>query len=149
MRNILQVPCLILASIFSCSAASPPHETISGRVIAYSSPLACLNGNGDWSMVIRAQRTKDIPWEYIRVNFTLPCGRSPEWVSSKPLVQKFRLLRQKDCDATLAGSVDNGPKEGLALPIWKYPPGAEHDALPFSRVLPCYRSVDLPLIPVV
>ena len=100
-------------------------------------------------MVIRVQRTKDVPWEYIRVNFTLPCDKSPEWISSKPLVQKFRLLRQKECDAVLAGSANKEPKESLALPIWKYPPGTEHDALPFGRVFPCYRSEDRPLIPVV
>jgi hypothetical protein len=149
MRNVLKVPCLILVSIFSSSASSPPRENISGRVIAYSSPLACLNGNADWSMVIRAQPTKNIQNEFIRVDFTLPCGKSPEWISSKPSVQKFRLVRRKECDAALAGSANEGPKESPVFPSWTYLPGAEHDSLPFGQVLPCYRSLDLPLVPVV
>jgi hypothetical protein len=100
-------------------------------------------------MVIRVQRTKDIHWEFIRVDFSLPCDKFPEWTSAKPVVQKFRLFRQKDCDEALVESTDNGAKESLALPIWKYPPGVERGALPFGQVLPCYRSVDLPLIPIV
>ena len=149
MRNVLQVSCLILVSVFSSSASSLPHENISGRVVAYVGPLACLNGNGVWSMVIRVQRTKNILSEFVRVDFSLPCGKSPEWISSKPSVQKFRLIRQKDCDSALSGSVDKESQENPILPIWEYPPGAEHERLPFGQVLPCYRSLDLPLIPVV
>lgn len=93
--------------------------------------------------------TKNIQSEFIRVDFTLPCGKSLEWMSSKPSVQKFRLIRQKECDSALSGSVDKESQENPILPIWEYPPGAEHERLPFGQVLPCYRSLDLPLIPVV
>ena len=149
MRNVLRVPCLILVSIFSSSASSPAHENISGRVVAYAGPLVCLNGNGDWSIVIRVLPTKNIQSEFIRVDFTFPCDKSPEWITSKPSVQKFRLVRRKECDAALGGSASEEPKENPVLPIWKYLPGMEHDSLPFGRVLPCYRALDLPLVPVV
>lgn len=100
-------------------------------------------------MILRAQRTKDITRELLRVDFSLPCDKSPEWISSKPSIQKFRLLRHKDCDSALVGSVDEESRESPVLPIWKYPPGAYHDRLPFGRVLPCYRYLDEPLIPLV
>jgi hypothetical protein len=148
MRSVLLILYFTSATIAAAPAPHPQHETISGRVVAYSIPLACLNGNGYWSMVIRAQRTKDLSSDFIRVDFSLPCGKSPEWVSAKPSIQKFRLIRHKDCDAVLEGSIDEEPHQGPAIPIWKYPLGTEHATLPFGQVLPCYRSVDLPLVPV-
>jgi len=56
-------------------------------------------------MVIRVQRFNDAGSEFIRVDFSLPCDKSPEWVSAKPSIQRFRLFRQKDCDAVLVGSM--------------------------------------------
>ena len=120
-----------------------------GRVVAYSGALACLNGNGHWSMIIRVQQPKDKRSKLIRVDFSLPCDKSPEWVSGKPSIQKFRLFRQKDCDAVLGEFMKTEPKQDAAIPIWKHPPGAERETLPFGQVVPCYRSVDLPLVPVV
>lgn len=35
--------------------------------------------------------------------------KSPEWVSATPLIQKFRLFPQKDCDAVLSEFMDAGP----------------------------------------
>jgi hypothetical protein len=150
MRRTLLILWIVYASVSTSSAARLQRETISGRIVAYSNSLACLNGNGYWSMVIRVQRPKDTRSEFIRVDFSLPCGKSPEWVSSSPSTQKFRLLRQKDCDAALEGSMDEAPGRSLnlALPIWKHPPGTEQDLLPFGQVIPCYRSVELPLAPV-
>jgi len=150
MRSVLLILCFTCASISSLSTPRPRHETILGRVVAYSTFPACLNGNGYWSMVIRVQRPKDIRSNFIRVDFSLPCDKSPEWVSARPSLQKFRLYRQKDCDAVLLEFMDEEAKQQhLAIPIWKYLPGAEHDTLPFGQVVPCYRSVDLPLIPVI
>jgi hypothetical protein len=149
MRSVFLSLCIACVSISAASAPLPRHETISGRIAAYSTPLACLNGNGYWSMVIRVQRIKDLPSDFIRVDFSLPCGKSPEWVSAKPSIQRFHLIRHKDCDAVLEGSLDEATKRSPAMPIWKYPPGTEHATLPFGQVLPCYRSVDLPLAPVV
>jgi hypothetical protein len=46
MRSFLLVLCLTCASI-SAHAGSAPHPlTVTGRVVAYSGALACLNGNG-------------------------------------------------------------------------------------------------------
>lgn len=147
MRSVLLILYFASATMAAAPAPRPQHETISGRVIAYSTNLACLNGNGYWSMVIRVQRTKGLSSDFIRVDFSLPCGESPEWVSAKPSMQKFRLVRRKDCDAVLKGP-DEGRDQSPAMPTWEYPPGAEHATLPFGQVLPCYRSIDLPLVPV-
>ena len=149
MRNVLLVLCLTCASTSTLSTPHPRRETISGRVVAYSSPLACLNGNGYWSMVIRVQESKYVRSDFIRVDFTLPCNKSPEWVSAKTSIQKFRLLRQNDCDAVLTEFMDTEAKQASAIPIWKLLSGAEQDTLPFGQVVPCYRSVDLPLAPAV
>ena len=134
MKTIFPVLCIILASIFSPSASGTPHKTVTGRVVAYTRPLACLNGNGDWSLVLRAERARDVRPQFVRLDFSLPCDKSPEWISSKPSLQKFRLIRKKDCDSTLSGSVDRESPENPVLPIWEYPPGAEHERLPFGQV---------------
>jgi CheY-like chemotaxis protein len=149
MRTVLLILCFTFASTTISSASNPRHETILGRVVAYSSSPACLNGNAYWSMVIRVQRSKGNRSEFIRVDFSLPCDKSPEWVSAKPSIQKFRLLRQKDCDSVLEEFMDTEPKQHSAIPIWRHPPGEGLDSLPFDQVIPCYRSIDLPLMPVV
>jgi hypothetical protein len=149
MRSVLLILCFMCASASPISSASPRQEAILGRVVAYSGALACLNGNGYWSMLIRVQQPRGARSEFIRVDFTLPCDKSPEWVSVKPAIQKFRLSRQKDCDAVLEEFSDSVPKQNTPIQRWAYPPGSEHDALPFGQVVPCYRSVDLPLAPVV
>ena|SRR6202167_5308928 len=149
MRNFLLILFFTFASTSISSAPNPRHETIVGRVIAYSDSLACLNGNGYWSIVIRAQRPEDIHSEFIRVNFSLPCDKSPEWVSTKPSVQKYRLYRLKDCNAVPAEFMDTEPNQASSIPIWRPLLGTEYDIFPFGHVAPCYRSVDLPLAPVV
>ena len=149
MRSVLLILCLTCVSTSTLSAANPRYEIILGRVVAYSSIPACLNGNGYWSIVIRVQRPKDIRSKFIRVDFTLPCNKSPEWVSAKPSNQTFRLFRKKDCDAVLVEFMDYEHEQGPAVPIWTYRSGSQHDTLPFGQVVPCYRSIDLPLAPVV
>ena len=149
MRSILLILCFTFASSTTSSASNLQHETILGRVVGYSSSPACLNGNAYWSMVIRVQGSNGNRSEFIRVDFSLPCDKSPEWVSGKPSIQKFRLLRQKDCDAVLKEFMDIESKQHSAIPIWRHPLGEELDSLPFDQVIPCYRSIDLPLKPVV
>jgi hypothetical protein len=149
MRTVLLILCFTFTSTTISSASNPRRETILGRVVAYSSSPACLNGNAYWSMVIRVQRSKGNRSEFIRVDFSLPCDKSPEWVSAKPSIQKFRLLRRKDCDAVLEEFMDIESKQHSAIPIWRHPPGEGLDSLPFDQVIPCYRSIDLPLMPVV
>src|SRR5665213_244996 len=148
MRTVLLILCFTFVTTTISSASPTRHETILGQVVAYSSSLGCLNGNAIWSMVIRVQGSKHNHSELIRVDFSLACDKSPEWVSAKPSIQKFRLLRRKDCDAVLEKFMDfedTESKEHSAIPIWKHPPGEELDSLPFDQVIPCYRSIDLPL----
>ena len=149
MRRVLLILCVTFAYISGLPARGQTHETVSGRVVAYSGALTCLNGNGYWSMVIRIQQPQNGHSKFIGVDLSLPCEKSPEWVSTKSTIQKFRLVRQKGCDAVLSGSVDVEPRLNASMPMWKHPPGAEHEELPFGQVLPCYRSIDLPLVPVV
>ena len=149
MRRILSILCITSVCISGLPALGQHHETVSGRVVAYLGALTCLNGNGYWSMVIRVQQPKNGYSKFIRVDFSLPCENSPQWVSTKPSIQKFHLFRQKNCDAVLSGSVDGEPMQNPTKPMWKYTPGTEHEALPFGQVVPCYHSIDLPLAPVV
>jgi hypothetical protein len=149
MRRVLFILCVTCAFISSLPALGQHHETVSGQVVAYSRALSCLNGNGYWSMVIRVQQPKSGQSKFIRVDFSLPCEKSPEWVSTKTTIQKFHLCRQKDCDVVLSGSVDEEHTKNPTIPMWKYTPGTGHEALPFGQVLPCYRSINLPLVPVV
>jgi hypothetical protein len=148
-RVLLIILCFTIPDTFALSASHPRHETILGGVVAYSGALSCLNGNSYWSMVIRVQRPKGTRSEFLRVDFSLPCDKAPEWVSAKPSNQKFRLFRHRDCDAVLAEFTDANSKADLVMPIWKYPPGAEHGTLPFGQIVPCYRSIDLHLAPAV
>jgi hypothetical protein len=149
MRKVLLILCFACASTSGVPALGQHHQTVSGRVVAYSVVPACLNGNNYWSIVILIQQLKDDHSKFIRVDFSLPCEKSPGWISTKSSVQNFHLIRQKNCDAVLSGSVDEKSTQNPAMPIWKYSPGAEHEELPFGKVVPCYRSIDLPLAPVV
>lgn len=146
---------LIVALAHSASASSAPPskvETITGQVVAYSGGLACLNGNSYWSMLIRVEkRTPLAPPEFLQVDFSLPCDQSPKWLNRKPPMQKFRLRRKEDADSVLKEFFDCAPTSSPPpnLEMWKRVPGAEKEQLPFGNVVPSYRSLDLPLVPVV
>jgi hypothetical protein len=154
MRSFLLVLCFTCAGTSALSAPAPQPLAITGRVVAYSGGLACLNGNGCWSVLIRVEQPKNLTSKLVRVDFTLPCDKSPEWVSTKPVVKSFRLVRDKDADATLLGCLQekcdkSQQLQNQSLPIWKRPAGADDQTLPFGKILPNYRSADLPVAPVV
>lgn len=148
MREILLALCFACASAAALPAHPPQSETIVGQVAAYSASLECFSGTGYWSVIIRVQGPKDSRPKFIRVDFNLPCEKSPAWVSAKPKVQKFRVYRNKQCDEVLKKSMEVEQKREIALPMWRYPPGATHERLPFGEVVPCYYSLDVPLAPV-
>jgi len=116
--------------------------------MAYSLSPMCLNGNGYWSIVIRVERPKKLRSQLIRVDFSLPCGKYPDKIASNSAPMKFRLVRDKNLDYVLSGQMEGERQQNQSLPIWKRPEGANHDALPFGQMIPGYRSVDLPLEPV-
>jgi len=154
MRSLLLILYVTCANISVHSAPAPQPLTITGRVVAYSGALACLNGNGYWSILIRVEQPKNLTSQLIRVDFSLPCDKSPEWVSAKPVVKSFRLVRDKNADTALSGCLqekcDKNPRvQNQSLPIWKRPVGGNDETLPFGRILPSYRSAYLPLAPVV
>jgi hypothetical protein len=154
MRSFLLILCITCSNISVHSAPAPQPLTITGRVVAYSGALACLNGNGYWSVLIRVEQPKNLTSQLVRVDFSLPCDKSPEWVSAKPALMSFRLVRDKNADAALSGCLQekSDKNQGLqnqSLPIWKRPVRGDDETLPFGRILPSYRSADLPLAPVV
>jgi len=149
MRSFFLVLCFTCASISAHSAPAPHPLTITGRVVAYSGALVCLNGNGYWSVLIRVEQPKNLNSQLVRVDFSLPCDKSPEWISTNPLAKSFRLIRDKNADAVLSGCLQDECKQNQSLPIWKRPATGNHDALPFGQMLPSYRSIDLPMTPVV
>jgi hypothetical protein len=134
-------------SLFSQPAPQP--KTISGQVIAYSVSPACLNGSGYWSVLIYVEHYKNQDAQRIRVDFSLLCGKDAEWISSSPMVKSFRLVRDKDADVVLSGCLQEECQQNQTLPIWKRPPAVDPHTLPFGQKLPSYRSVDLPMAPVV
>jgi hypothetical protein len=156
MQPILLALCWATCGIAAFGAprhSSAQHHKIdifTGRVVAYSGGEACLNGSGYWSIVLHVEPLPDHPEPFLRVDFSLPCGKSPKWALAAPPAEKFRLHRQVDCKVALTGSMatDEKPKGPVAMPIWKMPPGSEAIALPFGQILPSYLSEDLPLKPV-
>jgi hypothetical protein len=143
-RKILLFLCCFA---FASAAPKPRSETITGRVVAYSPAPTCFNGNAYWSVAIQVQRSSRAKQEFARVELSLPCGETPEWISAKSRVRKFRLIRNKDCDAVMESSAPFEPGD-QRFPLWKPVSGAEDAALPFGRFIPCYHSVDFPLAPV-
>jgi hypothetical protein len=147
-------PIAILAA-FNVALSEPTSktETVTGRVVAYADGLACLNGNAYWSMLIYIQdQGTDAPAKFIQVRFSLPCKESPQWFNRKSPVQKFRLKREQDADSVLKEFLDCAPdstEECPHMPVWRLIPGAQEEKLPFGQTVPSYRSVDLPLVPVV
>jgi len=131
---------------------------MAGRIVAYSDGLMCLNGNAYWSMLIHVQDpATDVASQFVEVQFSLPCNKSPEWLTRKSPLQKFRLTRDQDADSVLEEFIDcaaespsgHTPEPCPRVLMWKRVPGAESEKLPFGHRVPSYRSVDLPLVPVV
>jgi hypothetical protein len=157
VRRLLAAALLLLVILsgtnFAFGEPSPKIEEITGRIVAYSSGLTCLNGNGFWSMLIHVQGSDNIPSpRFIQVQFSLPCAEHPQWLGRKASVQKFRLKRQKDADSVLKEFYDCPPESaGKCLHLgrmWVSMPGIEDEKLPFGQLVPSYRSIDLPLAPV-
>lgn len=126
--------------------------------MAYSNGLVCLNGNAYWSMLIHVQgHATDSPSQFVEVRFSLPCNKSPEWLTRKSSLQKFRLMRTQDADSVLREFIDcdaespsgQTPEPCSPMPMWKRVRAAEREKLPFGQRVPSYRSVDLSLVPVV
>jgi hypothetical protein len=156
VTRLLAVALLVLVTLgpanFAICKPSAKLEKITGRIVAYSSDLACLNGNGYWSMLIRVQDRKTATPRFVQVQFSLLCAEHPEWLDHEPSVQKFRLRRQQDADSVLKEFSDCPPDSANECPhlrMWRPVPGSEAEKLPFGHVVPSYRSADLPLAPVV
>ena len=136
-------------------ALSEPAQTqkIRGRVVAYADGLTCLNGNAYWSMLIRVPpNAVDAPGQFIQVRFSLPCKDTPKWLDRKSPVQKFHLKRERGTDSVLKEFLDcasDATEPCPKVPMWRLVPGTQKERLPFGHMVPSYRSVDLPLVPVV
>jgi len=149
---------IVMTTFLAFSEPSAKVETMTGRIVAYSGGVMCLNGNALWSMLIHVQdHTSDVTSEFVEVQFSLPCGKSPDWLTRKSSLRKFQLTRDQQGDSVLKEFVDcvTEPPSGAPdkicppFPLWKHLRGAEHENLPFGQHVPSYRSVNLPLVPVV
>jgi len=120
----------------------PNVQKITGRIVAYSSFPACLNGNGYRSMLIRVQdRTTGLPPKFVEVQFSLPCAEHAEWLDRRTSVQQFRLRRQQDADSVLKEFYDCGDESTDKCPqMWRRVPGSDDEKLPFGQRVPSYRS---------
>jgi hypothetical protein len=154
IRRVAFLLILLLAPVYSASAAHRA-TTLSGQIVAYSSPLTCINGNAYWSMIIRAHASRKQNVEYLRVDFSFPCGDFPAFLSGHSRLRKFRLVRTKDADQPLeqfTGFIDSltgkTHSNDAGIPAWKATLGMEQEKLPFGQVLPSYQSLDYPLAPV-
>jgi hypothetical protein len=125
-------------------------KTIRGRIVAYSNVKWCSDGNAQWDVIIAIQDSprRSAP-EFIRVFFSLPCDQAPEWPRSEASsLQDFRLIRDRKFDGILREFMDCShevPPTTCQVPNWKRVPGSEHEELPFGRLLPSYRSVEVPV----
>ena len=154
VRHLLKVLFLV-ALAWITPIARAKTLRIFGRVVAYNTEILCLNGNADWSMIIRVQNPGKVGSELIDVKFSQPCDKPPTWLDSNSTVQEFKLIRYEAGDEILteflsceSESSPPHPQEPCPrIPIWKQVPGAEENRLPFGIKLPCYRSADLPLVP--
>jgi hypothetical protein len=158
MRRIL----LILGLVFMCASTAsarrprlgPLYKTVSGRIVAYSYSMLnqCLNGNKYLSMIVHIQPTRSIPAQFVQVDFSLPCDKSPDWLSTAQSMQKFRLSPVPDSDEVLEEFMkftDGGSTRSTDVPLWKRPPGTETETLPFGSIVTHYQSADLSLAPIV
>jgi len=154
MRASRALPAIFLCAVpLMCPAAAPAQHTIRvvGRIVAHDNPLACLNGNAYWSMIVRVSNAKATGSEFIRIGFSLPCATSPKWPTAKAPLQHFRLIRDQDLDGVLDQFLACKTESGEPchpMPKWTYVSDAERDGLPFGQQLPGFRSFELPLMPV-
>ena len=147
----LTIVCIFMLGSLA-NAADSNHVTITGRVVAYTNSLACLNSNVYWTMVIHVQpAAKAIPSEFVQVQFSSPCGETPKLFTEKSSLRTFRLQRDKDQDSVLKEfweCSNDASKPCSHMRAWKYVRGMEHEKLPFEKLVPGYRSQDLPIAPV-
>lgn len=158
LANIFLLMGVLISTSLAFSEPPSKVERMAGRIVAYSTGLACLNGNAYWSMLIHVQgHARDIPSQFVEVDFSLPCNKSPEWLTRKPSLERFHLIRDQSADSVLKeftvcaaeSSSGHAAEPCSHLPMWKLVPGAELEKLPFGQRVSNYRSVDLPLAPVV
>ena len=160
VRQPLAKVFLLIGILVTTSPAFPEPssriEKLTGRIVAYSGGLTCLNGNAYWSMLIHVrEQAAAAPSQFVEVQFSLPCDKSPEWITHTSSLQQFRLRRSQTDDSVLKEFMDcraespssHAPEPCSHLLIWRRIPGAEDEKLPFGQRVPSYRSVDLPLVP--
>lgn len=155
MQRPLTVIALLGALIGTGTFAHSQNRTISGRVVAYNSPLTCLNGNAYWAMIVRVENAAKKLSEFVRVNFSQPCNVSPTWLDSGA-VRQYRLIREEYRDEILSEFFKCEPEHSenqsepcAQVAAWKRVRGTEQEQLPYGSTVPSYRAADLPLVPVV
>jgi hypothetical protein len=155
-RTVLFAVCF--AAIGSLAFATPHHkaathhkiDVVSGHVVAYSGGQGCVNENGYWAMIVQLEPAQVIAEKFVRIDFSLPCGKNPKWVTAAQAKESFRLHKQVDCKVVLTGAMASDDKSKIlpGMPVWTYTPGTEPITLPFGKIVLSYMDEDLPLKPV-
>lgn len=146
---------LLLALLFAAFAGPQswalhePTQSVTGQVVAYSGGLACLNGNGYWSIIFFVVSPGSLKDQFLQIEFSEPCAASlPDWVAGQSLPRMLHLIRQSGCDGELEEFMRDDTKGSPPIPNWRTPQGANPVPLPFGKVLPCFHAVELPFRPV-
>jgi hypothetical protein len=141
----------IAVVLFLCAAwmqtavARERAHTFHGTVIAFQRAYLCVNGNGNWALLIKLDpRHSDEP-EWAIVPFTHPCNSNIDPIPVYSKMQRFRLVRSPFCDETI---LRDSPANELRLP-WTLLASGPAQELPYGQTVPCYHSLDLPLVPAV
>jgi hypothetical protein len=151
VSKAVAVLCLLGTGVVSLCAPREKAQTISGRIVANFVSLACLNGNGYYSVIIELEKPLNNEPGFIEMHFTQPCGHNPEWLHSKSEFKPYRLKRADPRDIVVEEFMtltNEGDGTSTPIPAWTYLPGAEVVKLPFGERIPSYRSGDLPFVPV-
>lgn len=161
----------LCAALMQASAARERARNFKGTVIAFRNDwMGCLNGHEYWSMLIKLQPRHANQPEWVIVPFSHPCSSNIDPFNVYSQMRRFRLVRSPDCDEkplryspsiksneigakwaspTWVSPASDGPQEIPIVANWILPAGGAPQELPYGQSVPCYRSLDLPLVPAV
>ena len=144
-RRSIVVALFLCLVLMQASAAHERARTFKGTVIAFQRAYVCLNGNGNWSLLVKLQpRHPDEP-DWAIVPFTHPCNSNTDPVRVYSQMHRFRSERSPFCDETI---LRDSPADGLRI-NWMLLASDAPQELPYGQSIPCYDRLDLPLEPVV
>jgi hypothetical protein len=152
MGALLSAVFLSAGGMAAGKPSSPRVITTKGTILAYGSGLACLNGYGHWYAIILFDHVKKSADQYGRVNFSLPCDKHPDWMSTPARLQTLKLIRTRDDDGELPKLLLKMDDPGTGEPVpeeargigWNCRDGADCSHIPYGTVVRSYTFADTP-----